>query len=159
MREWMRIVTEGEEGGPDQMGPSAPIKITLPPKDPEVEERLRAFMQDLWDHTYAHPFMRGHRVTENAVIECRPWQGTILVKAIQSLEPRKGGGTEAMNLLCELADKHQVVLTGTAKKFGDDKNYMTTAKLKAWYPRFGWVIGRGNAHDGYDMRREPKPLP
>lgn len=133
-----------------------PVRIQMKPKDEELEGRLKAFMQDLWDHTHAHPFMRGTRITENSVIEARPFSGSIRIQSIQTLQPRSGGGTEAMNLLCALADKHNVPLTGTAKKFGTEKDYMTTAQLAKWYQRFGFTVGRGSAREGYDIRREPK---
>lgn len=147
MREFINIILEAEEES---------TSIDLRAKDEALDARLTAFMEDLWQHTHPHPWTRGARLTSNAIIECRPLWDTIRVSSVQTVEPKSGGGKEAMELLCALADKHQVVLTGTAKKFGTDKSYMTTKSLKAWYPRFGFKMGRGNAQDGYDMRREPQ---
>jgi hypothetical protein len=62
---------------------------------------------------------------------------------------RQGQGSKAMEYLCALADKHGVVLQLTPKQIVKGLG-MTTARLKKWYPRFGFEP------NGEWMYRNPK---
>lgn len=122
----------------------------------ESEDKLTAFMQELWNSTWPHPFMRGERLTSNAWMSVRPWNGMILLKTIMSIEPGQGGASEGLKLICDLADEHKVKVTLTAKKYGTRDPSLTTEQLRDWYKRYGFVVERGNKRDGYDMVREPR---
>jgi len=53
-------------------------------------------------------------------------------------QPQKGFGSAAMQWLINLADDHQVFLTGTAEPIGDQA--MTINKLKSFYEKFGFQM-------------------
>lgn len=146
---------------PDEQEPKI-IKIGQAGRE-ERKVKLTAFMEDLYSKTHPHPFIRGQRLTgePHAIIECDPFDGAISVKTIQALEPRKGAGTEAMNLVCALADKHGVRLTLTAMAYlkGPEKaTRLSTSQLRSWYGRFGFYDDEdfeGDDRSGYDMIRDP----
>jgi hypothetical protein len=137
------------------------IVLNIPKKDAALETRLREFMIDLHLQTYAHPFIRRSRTTENAVLDCVPWEGTIHIHDIQTMEPKSGGGGEALKLLCDLADKHNVILSATCKAFGTNPDYMTTKQLMNWYAKYGFILSREKYRhrtevDGFDIVRQPR---
>ena len=101
------------------------------------------------------------------MIDAKYFDGALHISDVMAIEGRQGGGTEAMNLLCQLADKHNVKITLTAKAYTNDPAHMSTPQLKKWYERFGfqveedfWEDGepmyRGDDGDGWDMVRYPK---
>lgn len=66
----------------------------------------------------------------------------------------QGHGSTALRFVTDLADKHGVTLDLVAKSYVRDR--LTTKQLLGWYARHGFVKGRGNAQDGYEMVRPPK---
>lgn len=121
-----------------------------------AKEKLQAFMADYEENTGEHPLDRGARLLSNASIEVSAFDGMIHISDVRALQPRQGGGTEAMTFLCRLADKHDVKMHLTAKAYQDDR--MSTAQLKSWYERFGFHEDEdsfGDDEEGWDMIRYP----
>lgn len=119
------------------------------------------FLDQVWDATYPHPFMRGQRIYGGAVIEVNKnidnRTSGIHISDILAIEPRQGHGATALKALCDLADELGVTLDLTAKAYmtgPEAKTRMSTKQLVDWYSKFGFVKKRGNAQDGYDMVRK-----
>lgn len=52
----------------------------------------------------------------------------------------KGESSKVLKVLCDLADKHGVKLTLTAKPIPTQQKGLPATKLKAWYQRHGFVF-------------------
>lgn len=121
-----------------------------------AKEKLQAFMAEYEENTGEHPLDRGARLLSNASIEVSSFDGMIHISDVRALTPQQGGGTEAMNFLCDLADKHGVKMHLTAKAYSEGR--MSTAQLKDWYERFDFHEDEdsfGDDHEGWDMIRYP----
>jgi hypothetical protein len=120
--------------------------------------RCKAFMADYIAATEDHPFDRSARYLPDAAsIIADEFDSMIHISDIRSLIPGTGGGSKALAFLCQLADKHQVKLSLTAKAYGDDER-LSTPQLHAWYARYGFADDEdtfGNDEEGYDMIRYP----
>ena len=78
--------------------------------------------------------------------------------SIQSFDRNKGNGTKVLNWICELADKHQVILYGSIEPFmraRGNKDYvmpLNKAQLKVWYKKNGFKV------KGLKISRKPKEV-
>lgn len=143
------------------------FKIEPPKKDLELKKRLDAFMEELWAATRSHPFARGMRIwgdmEKDAVgIEAEEYWGTeIHLKSIMTFSDKNAGSaSKALRFLCDLADKHQVLLTLTVspiKNAGSaNGKSLTATQLKNWYKKNGFVPTKKFNVDGKKMERQPK---
>jgi hypothetical protein len=104
-------------------------------------------MQDLYDATEGNPLGNGRVLNWEVLIHAYPVWGAIHVSEIRTLlDLGKGAGTRALNLLTALADHNGVDLTLHPKRVG--KRGLTTAQLRQWYKRHGFVS------DGRQLRRK-----
>jgi len=111
---------------------------------------LDAFMDEFHSSTAAHPFSRHFSVFENCVVfEVKPFVDVISFGFIQTLYKAQGDGSRALQWLVDLADKHQVTLTGNVKRVGDEG--LTVNQLRRWYKRNGFHVNRH-----LEMQRPPK---
>jgi hypothetical protein len=113
---------------------------------------LSNFLDDWQNMTDPNPLDDRQRVFGNAVVTLTTWSGNITIKDIRSFA--KGGGTEAMTALCQLADKYGVTLDLYAKGYA----HVSTENLVPFYARFGFVRsshGFDEEDDGVDMTRHP----
>jgi len=128
-----------------------------------------AFMSEYEDDTHPHPFMQNARFlntetgqpkgSDFAMLEMRPEAfeetPTVHLNSIMAMQPRSGQGTQALEYVKQLADKHGVTLRGYAKQFGrDTKTTMSTPLLKKWYAKHGFDVTSA----GY-MHRPPGGAP
>lgn len=103
--------------------------------------RTDLFLSDLEKITTDHPYDNRSRILKNATIEVSAFNNDIHISDIRSLLPRTGAGTEAMNMLTDLADKHNVKLHLLAKAYSKDPKFVTdTIKLIKWYSSLGFVV-------------------
>ena len=115
---------------------------------------LDAFMDEFHSSTAAHPFSPHLAVFENCVVfEVKPFSGLILFGLIQTLNKGQGDGSRALQWLIDLADKHQVTLTGNVQRVGDEG--LTVNQLRRWYKRYGFNLDR-RRH--LEMQRPPKQM-
>ncbi len=120
---------------------------------------LQAFMADYVENTSEHPINHRARLLNNAAMEVSAFDGMIHISDILALQP--GGGRAALELLCNLADKHGVKMSLTAKSYDTQRATLDTGQLKAWYERHGFVEDEdtfGDDDEGYDMIRWPQGL-
>lgn len=120
---------------------------------------LQAFMADYVENTSEHPINHRARLLNNAAMEVSAFDGMIHISDILALQP--GGGRAALELLCNLADKHGVKMSLTAKSYDTQRATLDTSQLKAWYERHGFVEDEdtfGDDDEGYDMIRWPQAL-
>lgn len=103
--------------------------------------KTNLFLSDLEKITTEHPFDSRSRILKSATIEVSAYDKDIHISDIRSLAPKSGAGTEAMKILINLADKHNVRLHLIAKAYSKDPKYVTdTSKLIEWYQRLGFVV-------------------
>lgn len=115
---------------------------------------LDAFMEEFYSSTAAHPFSRHLSVFENCVVfEVKPFYAVDVIRFgfIQTLYKAQGDGSRALQWLIDLADKHQVTLTGNVKRVGDEG--LTVNQLRRWYKRNGFHVNRH-----LEMQRPPKQM-
>jgi hypothetical protein len=99
------------------------------------------FIADFFDMTSEHPFNSKARIYKNSVIEIYPLGENIHISDIMSLSPKSGAGTDAINMLTLLSDKHRVKLELTAKAYHKDKKFVTnTEDLVRWYKKLGFYV-------------------
>ncbi len=143
---------------------NAPMMISLKKKD----GRADAFMREFWDETHAHPMMRKENrllcfsPDDYVMIVCRPDindPNAVHISDINTMDRRgKGWGTKALQWLNELADKHNVTLTGLSKSYMSDqsRDVLKQKDLTSWYLRHGFEAG-SRLDGGQNIRRHPKP--
>ena len=119
----------------------------------QENDQCSAFMEEYFQLTEPHPYSRGVRVYGMAMLMVSKFGKEIHISDIATNHGRQGHGTAAMKMLCDLADKHQVVLSGIAQSYS--KGNMTTAQLKKWYAKFGFKAKGGDNHDGWNISRSP----
>lgn len=113
--------------------------------------KLDAFLNDVWSQTYENPFANRERIWQDkAGFFFQIFDGAILLKSIRTFEQGKGYGSEALDWVCKLADKHNVVLHLTPQRVG--KEGLRTSDLRNWYTRHDFR--RTKDYPG-SMRREP----
>jgi hypothetical protein len=112
-----------------------------------------AFEHDLAAHGFPNPINNSEFVIgSEAGVQLTPTPDGYRINHIRSFAPRTGAGGRAMATLLALADKHQLVLTGGAKRFKTgQQGTMTTAALRQWYKKLGFTVSRNG-----DITRHPK---
>jgi allophanate hydrolase subunit 2 len=129
--------------------------VEAPKKNPGVV----AMMKEVWANTEGHPFVRGMRITKELVgMEVKNyWDTEVHIGSIMSFEKKNAGNaSKALKWLCDLADKHKVLLTLSVKPLKnagakEGKN-LSKNDLIAWYARNGFVRKGKTDH----MSREPR---
>lgn len=122
-----------------------------------------AFLKELGETTHEHPFNHRQRIVGQylGTVEVSPSlndrRNAIHIHDLTALEPGKGHGSATLKILCDLADKHDVTLEGTAKAYREDR--LSTRQLLTWYVRHGFKMLGGDEHDGYDIERRPVGKP
>lgn len=106
------------------------------------------FFDELTSVTKQHPFNNKARILGNTAVELYYANGSVHLSDIQSFNIGSGAGTEAMEYLVSLADKHRVTLDLFAVGYAS----VPTKKLIAWYKKFGFVVDDGKDY----MVRKPK---
>jgi hypothetical protein len=120
-------------------------------------DRSESFMNDLESSTEEHPFDHNARVyNKKASVKVSPrGRGAVHMHDVRAIEP--GGGSEALEHLKSLADKHNVEIHGIAKAYSiSDKYPMNSKNLAKYYKKRRFKVGEGNKYDGYPIRYEPK---
>lgn len=110
-------------------------------------------MNDFWSETQAHPFIKylslfcvkGTPVVE---FELAKTDGYIWFERIHSMQEGHGYGSQALDWLCALADKHGVEIRGNI--YPPQGGKFTGEQLGAWYQRHGFHV------DGVKIQREAK---
>ena len=149
---------------------SEPIRLVLKKKP---QGRSKAFMDEFWAETQRHPFMRPEdRILtfsdgDFVVITCdtRDDPHGVHISDMNALDSRgKGNGTRALRWLNDLADKHDVTLSGLSKSYmadpekdpiEHDTTVLKQNDLTSWYVRHGYEAKK--AEGGHKITRRPKP--
>lgn len=109
------------------------------------------FMDDYHATTHAHPWDNNTRLLHNTMVKAFPHGEEIHLSDIQTMAPKSGAGTKALEHLKSLADKHGVAISGAAVPYAKDKKYITTKKtLNKFY------ADRGFAVKGENIKYSPK---
>jgi hypothetical protein len=100
-------------------------------------------MADFEAETAPNPFVHIERIWHKAVgLEVSVFNQNIRLSNIRSLKPRQGYATQALQWLTSLADKHRVMITGTANPTDTKQPGLSKKELKAWYARHGFSVTR-----------------
>lgn len=132
----------------------ARIKLGTKKSDGNIE----GFFDDYHKTTDEHPF-DGHVRLQGLV-------GTELSSAgdhvhmhdiVNYGEGGQGHGTDALNHIKSLADKHGIEIRGQAKAYSQNPKHITKTKnLVGWYKKQGFTVGKGNVDDGYPISYKGK---
>ena len=119
-------------------------------------------MDDFVAATKESPIGKG-RLYGDVLIDVSPFDGEIHLGDIVTVgEKSQGSGTRALKFLTDLADRHNVRLSGTAKAYSKSKEHIQTSeRLLQWYKKHGFVEPAdsfGDEDEGFDIRRSPKRL-
>jgi len=121
-------------------------------KKGDLQSSLDAYMAEYKAKTEPNFIDRSSRIIHDMWLEVRQLAGeSIHLSFMLTLEQGQGNAHRAMKFLTDLADKHKVPMSLIAKATGDLKGKMTSAGLKKFYGKYGFVEQRG-AH----MWRDPK---
>lgn len=106
--------------------------------------------------TKSNPMGRG-RLFDGVSIELAPFDGKIHLSDIVALDAKsEGKGTKALKMLTDLADRHNVMITGTAKGYSDDPRHINSSgRLKQWYTKHGFTVTGGSEDEGFEMFYKP----
>lgn len=111
---------------------------------------VRSFMLEYVNSTKKPGWHSDSRVWQEKVAFCLEahwkWVG---FRKIRSLNPGRGEGSQGLDWLCALADRHQVRLQGIIEPFGFGPR-LNEAQLEAWYLRHGFEVT-----NGYYIERKP----
>ena len=66
------------------------------------------------------------------------YQNQVLIHRLWTLEPRRGNGSAILNDLCEMADRHRIVLKLKALPLGAKPYPFSRDQLVDWYQRHGF---------------------
>ena len=117
---------------------------------------LDAFMKAWWGRTHPNPIDPAERILgfkpQNWItMKLRPFDGRIHISWMQVFpgSDRKGVATKALKIMTDLADKHGVGMSLSAKPTGEPK--ISMSKLKGLYSKFGFKTDYGDF-----MVREPR---
>lgn len=86
--------------------------------------------------TYAFHNAEGDRIGFVQIVNASHNEATI--HRIWSLESRRGHGSAMLRWVCEIADRHGIVLKLRALPFGKEPYSMSRAQLLDWYERHGF---------------------
>lgn len=101
---------------------------------------VHSFMEEYRERTTLDALNRRQRVWRRSVrFELRPHHSWVTLGRIEAIRPGHGYGSEALDWLCALADRHQVRLQGIIEPFGPIAN-LTTGHLRDWYERRGFEV-------------------
>lgn len=123
-------------------------------KIPAVE----AFIDEFWEISQPHPFARSVRLIGTVGVTLQAFNGGVHINDLHQFgEAGEGGGTHTLRMLIQLADKHGVKLSATAKAYDRDKRFplRTSASLRDWYVRHGFVVRCGSRSEGYNIVYRP----
>lgn len=111
-----------------------------------------SFMKEYYELTQPHPFNNRARIYGHSVLEVYPILKEIHISDIMTMSPQSGAGTQALQMLTGLADKHRVILDGLAKAYSRDSRYITdTEQLVKWYIKHGFVVDDEFVDDPSDL--------
>jgi hypothetical protein len=125
-----------------------------------VDSPAQKMMSEYKDDTWNHPWDNRSRLLNTktgldpgedfAQISMSPsGSDSVHVHEIHALEKGRGQGSQALNYLKNLADKHSVTMEGVAKQIGS--RGLKTKDLKSWYKRHGFSVNRSG-----EMIRKPQ---
>ena len=105
----------------------------------------------------------GGRLYGDVLLDVSPFDNEIHISDIVAVGKRsQGKGTKALKFLTNLADKHNVKLSGVAKGYSNSKEHIQTSeRLLQWYKKHGFVEPSdsfGDEDEGFDIKYNPKRL-
>lgn len=74
-----------------------------------AKAKCMAALEEWNEITHEHPMSRGYRLTDAAAVDMSCFDGSLHISDVMAIgAPRTGGGTRAIQMVCDLADKHGV---------------------------------------------------
>jgi hypothetical protein len=129
-------ITKAEGGG---------VK-TIKLRGPGDPGKLKNFMDEFHKDTHPHPFGNRERFLNTdtglppgedfATVEASPFDEKIHVSSVSALSKRRGQGTQALQYLKNLSDKHSVPLSLDPVAYG--QGGMNDKQLEKWYGGHGF---------------------
>ena len=121
---------------------------------------LESFMDDFYSSTKESPIGHG-RLYGPVLLDVSIFDGEIHLSDINTVGDKgQGSGTQALKFLTNLADKHNVKLSGVAKGYSQSKEHIQTSeRLLQWYQKHGFVEPEdsfGDEDEGFDIKYNPR---
>lgn len=127
--------------------------------------RARDFMEEFWAKTQSDPHRRPEERLlvftrdDYVVISCRVDMNDpngVHISDMNTIGRGKGWGTKALQWLNDLADKHDVTLSGFSQSYMADRDatVLKQKDLTAWYVRHGYEATKVDRAD--KITRQPK---
>ncbi len=117
---------------------------------PEPDSPSMKMMSEIDSKFNKNPMNEKQYIIGDAKVELSAVRNTIVrISDIESM--KKGSGTKAMELICDLADKYKTTIELTAFGYSDTP----TDALVSWYKKFGFFAKNEDDDDGVDMARHP----
>lgn len=126
------------------------ITIKLGGMTPSADSPAQKFLDELDSITQESPFNHRQRILGSAKVEVRGL-GNTTVRLSDIQGSGSGSGTQALRVLCDLADKYDVTIKLTADGYADT----STDVLVAWYKKHGFHE-MDEVDGAVDMMRDPK---
>ena len=102
-----------------------------------VSEKIQAFMESFHADTFPNPFNPHERVWRSRVRLClSAFHDHVWISSVESIEARKGHGSQCMDWLLDLVIEHGILIRGNAQPFGPKA--MPQADLIQWYAFCGF---------------------
>lgn len=158
---WLRGARAVGQAVEDAKGIAAAKPIPVEPAAPAAEPRGNAdTMLEEFNQNPDHPTQMGTKQVGNTSVELSkdPFDAnTVHVESIRADQPGQGAGTQAMQQLTQLADKHGVKLTLDAVplKPAEGEAAIPAEKLQDFYKSQGFNSTEGGLVEGRAMVREP----
>ena len=134
----------------DQMTNEAVIKLGKKPIN--SDSPASKFMDELSEVSKENPFNLRKRVIGTATVECYIDRDNIV--HLSDIMGSNGSGSAALKLLCDLADKNDVILELFAKGYA----HVSTDDLVPWYKKYGFFeLNMDDPYydEGIEMHRNP----
>lgn len=100
----------------------------------------KPFMEEFISLTTRSPLGKG-RLYGDVLLDVSEFAGEIHVSDISAIGKKsEGSGTKALKFMTDLADKHNVRLSGEAKAYSKHKDHIQSSEqLLQWYQKHGFV--------------------
>lgn len=111
-----------------------------------MPDNYREFIEAYLAVTWTNPLVRNEQVWATEVAVKLQYMGGddphIYLASIRALRKREGCGSAGLLFLCQLADRHQITLTGVIQPIKGLTSYRGRCYLRSWYRKFGFTVNK-----------------
>lgn len=95
-------------------------------------------IRDIRNLGISNPFLPTETIiNDNVKLEVSKFDGSLWIQSISTIEHGKGDASKVLKMVCDIADKHNVVIRMAPEPYGTEKGLNKT-QLINWYKRYGF---------------------